>query len=365
MTKADALLGISYECPLKPDSLIPTALVPLLIEESDNVTLLCYSKEPSSTFNEAILDYKKRYNIKLILRNKSNSPIRDIFRLLMDVYSIRKSYKIKTYHCRSYLPSMVGLLYRLLYRDKFIFDPRGVLAEELSYDSKSFSKLYIYIINWVERYFLICSSKNIFVSTKMRKFYACKHNIDFRKEDLIRYIYADRKRFTLPFDKPNTDCIQLCYVGSTTKYQMIPQIISFLSSMSSEINLSMTFFVPARSNSYVEELCKGKGFDFCIKNIANEEIARVLPKFHYGFLLREDHILNKVASPVKFYEYVSSGLRVISTRYVGDYSELMQANNLGVVVNFEQGDAATLVQDLRGYTYDRKVFELFLERKSS
>lgn len=364
MTKIDALLGISYECPLKADSLIPTALVPLLIEESDNVTLLCYSKEPSSKFNEEILNYKKRYNIKLILRNKSNSPIIDIVRLLMDVYSIRKASKINTYHCRSYLPSMVGLLFKLLYRDKFIFDPRGVLAEELSYDSKSFSKLYIYIINWIERYFLLFSNKNIFVSTKMRNFYAFKHNIEFTKEDVIRYIYADRRRFTLPFEKPNTDCLQLCYVGSTTKYQMIPQIISFLSSMSSEINLSMTFFVPAISNSYVEKLCKGKGFEYCIKNISNEEIGRLLPKFHYGFLLREDHILNKVASPVKFYEYVSSGLRIISTKYVGDYSELIKENNLGVVVNFEQCDAATLVQDLRGYTYDRKVFESFLERKS-
>ena len=363
MKKINKLLGIAYECPIKPDSLIHSALVPLLIDESDNVTLLSYSSECRSKYKRIISHYKKDYNIKLIIHKKRNSPIRDIIHIIKDVYLIRKNDGINTFHCRSYLPSLVGLLFKILYRDKYIFDPRGVLAEELSYDSKDFSKFYIYFINWIERYLLLMSYKNIFVSIKMKDFYIAKHNINLTNENNIRYIYSNRGRFKLPLVKPSVNCIKLCYVGSTNKYQMIREMTDLLSNISAEINFSMTFFIPKNSNSLVDGLCKGKGFQYKIENISNEKVALELPKFHYGFLLRGNHILNKVASPVKFYEYISTGLRVISTKYVGDYSDLIQTNNLGVIVDIDQDQSAKGIQDINAYVYNQEVFKSFLDEK--
>ncbi len=51
-----------------------------------------------------------------------------------------------------------------------------------------------------------------------------------------------------------------------------------------------------------------------------------------GVLLRERDPLNEVAAPTKFAEYVMTGLPVLISEYVGDYSNFVAENNLGLVL---------------------------------
>ncbi len=51
----------------------------------------------------------------------------------------------------------------------------------------------------------------------------------------------------------------------------------------------------------------------------------------YGILLREQTITNKVASPVKFAEYLNAGLNIIITENLGDYSDFVLVNKCGVI----------------------------------
>jgi len=48
--------------------------------------------------------------------------------------------------------------------------------------------------------------------------------------------------------------------------------------------------------------------------------------------MRQDSVVNKVASPVKFGEYMAAGLPVGITRGVGDYSGAVHTFGLGPVV---------------------------------
>ena len=52
----------------------------------------------------------------------------------------------------------------------------------------------------------------------------------------------------------------------------------------------------------------------------------------FGILLRENRLVNNVASPTKFAEYIMAGLKVIISENVGDYSEIVTKNNYGFVV---------------------------------
>ena len=52
-----------------------------------------------------------------------------------------------------------------------------------------------------------------------------------------------------------------------------------------------------------------------------------------GILLRENNLVNNVASPGKFAEYLMCGLPVIMGSGIGDYSELMQENENAVVLD--------------------------------
>jgi hypothetical protein len=59
-------------------------------------------------------------------------------------------------------------------------------------------------------------------------------------------------------------------------------------------------------------------------------------------LVRDYSNTNRVASPVKFAEYLAAGLRVIISESLGDFSEFVSKNSCGVVLT-----EATDLSDLK------------------
>jgi hypothetical protein len=60
-------------------------------------------------------------------------------------------------------------------------------------------------------------------------------------------------------------------------------------------------------------------------------VAGMLAICDHGIMVREDTITNRVASPTKFGEYLSAGLRVITSANLGDSSAQVARYGLGVV----------------------------------
>lgn len=67
---------------------------------------------------------------------------------------------------------------------------------------------------------------------------------------------------------------------------------------------------------------------------AHDEVASYLMAADAGLLLREDIMTNRVASPVKFAEYLRCGVPVILTPYIGDLGDLAVRENVGRTVTF-------------------------------
>ena len=53
----------------------------------------------------------------------------------------------------------------------------------------------------------------------------------------------------------------------------------------------------------------------------------------YGFILRKKDIINEVAFPNKYLEYLSSRLRIITTRFVNEVAFQVKTYNLGIVLD--------------------------------
>ncbi len=82
--------------------------------------------------------------------------------------------------------------------------------------------------------------------------------------------------------------------------------------------------------------------NFSVTRVPMEQLPEVLARFKYGFVLREDHIVNRVATPTKVSSYMGSGVIPIMTTAVEDYTSRLAsvapmalARSLGVdeVVN--------------------------------
>lgn len=62
------------------------------------------------------------------------------------------------------------------------------------------------------------------------------------------------------------------------------------------------------------------------------EVFDYLSVADYGILFREQTVTNKVASPEKFAEYLSAGLKVLISEKLGDFSEFVEKNNCGIII---------------------------------
>lgn len=60
-------------------------------------------------------------------------------------------------------------------------------------------------------------------------------------------------------------------------------------------------------------------------------VSDILSSCDYGWLMRNKSITNKVASPVKFAEYLAAGLKVIISDSLGDFSGFVRENRCGIV----------------------------------
>jgi glycosyltransferase involved in cell wall biosynthesis len=81
-----------------------------------------------------------------------------------------------------------------------------------------------------------------------------------------------------------------------------------------------------------EALLREEGVDGVVASLPAPAAAAALRAFDAGFLLRRRHPVNAVACPVKFAEYLHAGLPVVGTDGIGDVSETIRREGLGIVL---------------------------------
>ena len=108
----------------------------------------------------------------------------------------------------------------------------------------------------------------------------------------------------------------------------------------------------------LRELASRKGIpekDALIVSVPFNEVARYLAAADCGFLLRDASVVNQVAAPVKFGEYLASGTPPIMSAGIGDYSAMASRERLGLVLPLgsrEGNDTANLSDFLDAYQAD-------------
>lgn len=65
--------------------------------------------------------------------------------------------------------------------------------------------------------------------------------------------------------------------------------------------------------------------------VTPDKVRETMEIADYGLLVRDRSVTNRVAAPTKFAEYLAAGLKVLISPEVGDYSEMVANEDLGVV----------------------------------
>ncbi len=120
------------------------------------------------------------------------------------------------------------------------------------------------------------------------------------------------------------------YSGSVAGWQSFNLLSSFIEPLLKKSDLNkMVFFSPADTN--IEQLQKLFPRQVICKHLNSNKVHEYLMVGDYGLLIRENSITNKVASPLKYAEYLASGLKIILSENLGDYSQLSSQKNWGII----------------------------------
>lgn len=231
----------------------------------------------------------------------------------------------------------------------FIYDGRAASAEEYRYSmikSNDFSKKRFNMLSHVlhtEAITLQVADKTFTVSKSLKRYFNKNFNVDSEKmfiypclSDSNKFFYSEevRQKFRSELNYAPDDIVFI-YSGGAGKYHATDVILNFFKRLHAR-NQNARLLILTKDSEIIEKeinkiLPLHEGY-VKYMSVNNDEINKYLNVADYGILFRENMPINNVASPSKFAEYMLTGLPVIISEGVGDYSEYTLKNNVGQLI---------------------------------
>lgn len=201
---------------------------------------------------------------------------------------------------------------------------------------------YVAYLDRKEKEIILGSDRVCCVSYAFKKHLIQKHHLDTTHIDVLPN-GADSSIFYFDENLRNKTKEQLglqgkfvlVYSGAMYAWQMFPTMLNVfrtIQKLEKEAHFLVLTPFKDKAMEYIKEAGLSKD-DYTLLSVEHNLVPAYLTAADLGFLLRENHLLNNVASPVKFSEYVLCGLPVMMTEGIGDYSDFMKAHNFGIIIH--------------------------------
>jgi glycosyltransferase involved in cell wall biosynthesis len=317
----------------------------------------------------------KIIHVKVIVpfsNSKFNFKILKVIRFVLMIFkgvlaTIHLTYneRISVVHCRSSYPTIIGVVAKLFTGVKVIYDNRGIPSEELKGRSLN---IIPFFYKRIESILLYLSDEIVVVSKPFKEFLLMSHKFKHldKKITIIvngfsaeRISYSDELRRTRREEENLQDKVVMVYSGTLSKWQMFEQICDVFLCLKA-IEPRAFFLVLSPDSDRVREIFINLNLletDYRIFNITNNELGKYLIVGDFGTLFREEILLNKVSSPIKFAEYLASGLPVLLTKSIGDTEDICRRNGIGVVIEDMQKDIGSALIKIRNLVNQEGVHQ--------
>lgn len=260
-------------------------------------------------------------------------------RYIKDFFSIKKAIKNtssldpKIIVCgESLRPSFLAVML-LPAKTYFIFDCHGTEPNEIKMRIKGKKGKLLYWISYFQEKIVVKRANAIVTVTnkQFELFRTKKQNIvlpmlpsDYFLNNIVT---KDSARNKLGID---TNKVVYCYSGGAQVWQKVPETIDYYKKIENDNTL---FLIITQEQDLFKTFLDEKNIEnYLILSANYKDMPTILPAADYGFCIRENTIVNNVASPTKLLEYISCGIRPIITSGIGDLSEFIVNNNLGICI---------------------------------
>ena len=193
---------------------------------------------------------------------------------------------------------------------KVIFDAHGAVPEEIEMNDNVDR---VELANRMESYLIDNSDIVICISKAMKDYFVEKHG---KIQDKIRIIPVKTPNHTEEAEDKTYDAKhpRTIYCGGVQKWQNTDLMTEIVNKTSDRMKYVLCF---AGDYSRIKENIKSDGVEIGYRT--SDEIKEEYRKANFGFALRDDCPVNRVASPTKITEYILNGIvPVLKSDKIGD-----------------------------------------------
>ena len=249
-------------------------------------------------------------------------------------------YRIGIFHARSYVPSVLGLVFKLLLRIRFIFDMRCFWPDDLmevGIFNKS-SKVYL-IAKWFERQFLLEADVIVALTQKA---------VNLMQE--FSYLKGKAKNFkviptcvNLELFQPvsaryiaNASSFMLGYVGSVGPCNKFDKVLECFKVLKRQYINAKLLIINRNDHAYIRqclEACEIETNSVEIKVAQYCDVPKEIGRMNAGIFIYTPTNSQISRAPTKMGEFLACGIPCLGNAGIGDVKEILENEQVGVVLN--------------------------------
>lgn len=295
------------------------------------------------------------------------STVYDVLRLMYHAKKICLAKQIAIVHCRSYIAALVGLKMKKQLGVHFIFDMRGLWADE-RVDGKLwnlknpifkavysfFKKKEIQFLQQADYTISLTHNAKNEIHTwrsipnnpvKMEVIPCCA-DLDLFNKDKIDTNQLNTLKSSLHINA--TDYV-LLYLGSIGTWYMLEEMMEFFSVLKQQKPKAKFLFVTKDEKERILKTAEKYAVvnDIIIRPGNREEIPYLISLAHYSIFFILPSYSKKASSPTKQGEIMAMGIPIICNTQVGDTDKIVQDYHSGILVNqFNQTAYQTAINEM-------------------
>jgi hypothetical protein len=294
---------------------------------------------------EKMEEIARRYSFELGIIFIKGKTFKSLLRALKQIREKATPFTHKVIFSQNYHSGFIGLCLKQSLKNVYLHaNLRGVPAEEELFYSRSFFLrriLNFLVLKWIEKK-VIPGSDSLSVVSKQYKKYL-DNKLKTRIKHIVVYpcaydsgqFYVDRdlrKAFREKYQIKNHQKVFI-YSGSMHKYQLPAKIFQFYVNISKQDSGENCVFIFLTLDKDVAQRFS-KSFlihNFIIESAHGKDLLGFYNASDIGVIIRQNDLVNRVASPTKIPEYLSTGNSVILTEGIGDYTVELRDKSFALI----------------------------------
>jgi glycosyltransferase involved in cell wall biosynthesis len=318
----------------------------------------CEKQGRFEKFRETIQAQLDRASIKWVPLHYTASP--PVISTVMDIMTMRKNaqklhaiHHFDVVHCRSYIAAFTGLKMKKKFGCRFVFDMRGLWADErvdggLWNLKKPLYKTIFKYFKKKERDFLLAADKIISLTNNAKSeisgwdyFKGLENKIQvipcccdmqlFDKTKTLQSIEALRKKLQIS----ESDFI-VSYLGSIGTWYLTDEMVRCFAHMKTVIPNARFLYITQDDKEIIINKSKAAGIsekDVFVIAANRDEVPALLGLSSISLFFVKQAYSKKASSPTKMGEIMSMGIPLICNSGIGDVDSILKDAGVGLVVD--------------------------------